>query len=112
MDIKELTNKIEIFGKDHPTYWSNALAGEVGEFGELVIALFNYTKLSVKTGSLCNLLKKVERDNILNKRAFADEMADMFIYLALLAKTFNLDLEKVVLDKLEVIKEKRKNVGK
>lgn len=108
MDFKELCAKIENFGKDHPTYWSNALAGEVGEFGELVIALFNYTKMSVKTGSLCNLLKKVERDNILNRRAFQDEVADIFIYLALTARTFNLDLEKAILDKLEIIKERRR----
>jgi NTP pyrophosphatase (non-canonical NTP hydrolase) len=86
------------------------LAGEVGEFGELIISLFNYTRLSVKTGSLCNLLKKVEPDNILNTRAFKDEIADIFIYLALTARTFNLDLEKAILDKLEVVKNRRNSV--
>jgi NTP pyrophosphatase (non-canonical NTP hydrolase) len=110
MDFKELTNKVENFGKSHPVYWSNALAGEVGELGELINILLIHYKMFIKTGNLCNTLKKLERDNILNRLAFKEEMADIFIYLALTADVLNLDLERAILDKLEVIKERREKV--
>jgi NTP pyrophosphatase (non-canonical NTP hydrolase) len=88
MDIKELIAKIENFGLPDPCYWENALAGETGE--------------------LCNLIKKLARDGRFVEAEFEDEIADVFIYLALAADFFKIDLEAAVLKKIEIVKKKRK----
>jgi NTP pyrophosphatase (non-canonical NTP hydrolase) len=91
MDFKEITNKIENFGKEYASYWGCALAGEVGE--------------------ACNLIKKMERDNLEIKDNLKEELADIFIYTELLAQYFGIDLEKEILKKLEVIEKRRKDSG-
>lgn len=66
-------------------YYSNALAGEVGE--------------------ACNIVKKMERQalGLIGSRAYsvdlADEIADVIIYADLLAKEAGIDLGKAVRDK-------------
>ena len=88
-DFKEITKKIENFGKNHASYWGCALAGEVGE--------------------ACNLIKKHEKDGLEIKELLKEELADIFIYLELTARFFNIDLEKAILDKIEVVKGRREN---
>lgn len=88
MEFSEIKSKIKNFGKDHPTYWGCALAGEVGE--------------------ACNLIKKFERDGIDIKVKLADELADVFIYTELTAQVFGINLEQAIINKLKVIDDRRK----
>lgn len=75
-----------------PMQWGCALAGEVGE--------------------LCNMLKKYERqmpsdpspDDL--HAEIAKEIADVFIYLDLLASTFDLDLSRVISHKFNATSKK------
>lgn len=89
MDFKEITKKIKNFGLDNPLYWTTALSGEVGEF--------------------CNIIKKIFRDNLeidYNKLRF--ELADIFIYTYLNSEYWKIDLEKAIIDKIEIINKKLK----
>ena len=84
--LKQLEEKIAMYGPAHPTYWGCALAGEAGE--------------------LANLLKKVERDNVNLTPSIAEELADVLIYTILTAKRFNIDLTDAVLTKITKLSEK------
>lgn len=77
------------FPVDHwsPTDWGCALAGEVGE--------------------LCNLLKKRRRGDVVSLEDVADEMADVAIYLDLLATRHGIDLGAAVVSKFNRTSEKR-----
>ena len=55
-------------------YWCLALAGEIGE--------------------LCNLVKKEVRDEMDLKERISEEMADILIYLCMMANSLEVDLEK------------------
>jgi NTP pyrophosphatase (non-canonical NTP hydrolase) len=101
MEFKQIEAKIKNFGKNVPTYWGCALAGEVGE--------------------TCNIIKKLECDGMdaIDKKTgerFIDllpaELADVFIYTSLTAKFFNIDLESVIIKKLAEIDIKRFGAGK
>ncbi len=83
----ELTQDIQMFGKDNMLYWSTALAGEVGEF--------------------CNLVKKYARDGFIDWDRFGEELADIFIYLHLTAEQLGIDLPEVILKKVKEVNEKR-----
>lgn len=56
------------------SYWSLALSGEVRE--------------------LCNLVKKEVRDRVSLKEQISEEMADILIYLCMMANGLGVDLEK------------------
>ncbi len=86
--FEEIINMIENFGCNHPSYWGCALAGEVGE--------------------ACNLIKKHERDGIDIKDELGEELGDVFIYTVLTAHYFGINLEKEIIKKIEIIKERRK----
>lgn len=90
MEVQEIFSKIKMCDMPHPTYWGNAIAGEVGE--------------------LCNLIKKVERDGFPPYDGFFQdldsELADVFIYLVLIARFFNSDLERAILDKIKEVNER------
>jgi len=89
MDIKALSAKIDNFGKNELIYWSNAIAGEAGE--------------------LCNLVKKHYRDGDYQYEAMKEEIADIFIYIAITARDIlKFDLEAAVLSKIEKVKQRRK----
>lgn len=89
MEFQEITKKIENFGKDLLLYWSNALAGEVGE--------------------LCNLVKKWERDGAHTElwRKMGLELADIFIYCVLFARKMDMPLEDFILEKIEIVRLRR-----
>lgn len=55
-------------------YWCLALAGEVGE--------------------LCNLVKKETRNRVTLKEKITEEMADILIYLCMMANSLEVDLEE------------------
>lgn len=88
--IKDLLERVHFFGKDHPTYWGCAIAGEVGE--------------------LANLLKKAERENSVEKYLtdISYELADVFIYTILISKLYDIDLIDNILKKLEIVKNRRR----
>ncbi len=65
-------------------YWCLALAGEIGE--------------------LCNLVKKEIRDRVTLREQISEEMADILIYLCMLANSMEVDLEK------EYYRKQEKNV--
>jgi len=100
MEFKDIINMIQDFSNQKTEYkklfFSNALAGEVGEF--------------------CNLIKKLHRDchtwfpidYIKYRDKLKQELADIFIYLVLNAKVNHFDLELAILDKIKII-EKRLN---
>ena len=87
MEFKDIIKKIQNFGKSDPSYWGCALAGEVGE--------------------ACNLIKKGVRDNLDIKKELAHELADIFIYLELTARFYNINLEKAILEKIDIVNFKR-----
>ena len=86
--FKKITAKIQNFGKNNASYWGCALAGEVGE--------------------ACNLIKKHERDGKIIQSELQHELADIFIYLELTARYFNIDLEQAIINKIEIVNNRRK----
>jgi NTP pyrophosphatase (non-canonical NTP hydrolase) len=88
MDFQDLIKKVKNFGKSELIYWSNAIAGEAGEF--------------------CNLVKKRYRDDDYSISAMREELADIVIYVILTARdVLEIDLEQAILDKLAKIERKR-----
>jgi NTP pyrophosphatase (non-canonical NTP hydrolase) len=66
-----------------PLAWGGALAGEVGE--------------------LCNYLKKMSRGDKIKKKVLAHEVADILIYLSLLADRLDIDMEAAVIEKFNIV---------
>ncbi len=87
MKFTELEEMIDSFGCDQASYWGCAIAGEVGE--------------------LCNLIKKLERDNEFDEEKFKEELADIFIYTVLIARWFGIDLLEAILEKIKIVKARR-----
>jgi NTP pyrophosphatase (non-canonical NTP hydrolase) len=90
MKFKEIIKLIPNFGPDrNALYWGCCLAGEVGE--------------------LLNLIKKQETlinyrpDKDISTKQIADELADIFVYTALFAQYFKIDLEDAILEKLDIV---------
>lgn len=69
------------------TDWATALAGEVGE--------------------ACNLIKKRRRGEEIPTEAIAEELADVVMYLDLLAARLGIDLEAAVRAKFNVVSDRR-----
>ena len=90
MEFRDIIKQIKNFGKPSDLYWSNALAGEVGEF--------------------CNLIKKFNRGDIktdfdlsIFNTDISNELADIFIYLVLNARFHFIDLESAIIRKIKII---------
>lgn len=69
------------------TDWTNALAGEVGE--------------------LCNKIKKIRRGEAIPNEQLEEELADIQMYLDLVADQLGIDLEKATIDKFNKVSEKK-----
>lgn len=69
-----------------PTDWGCALAGEVGE--------------------ACNLIKKLHRGDHVDRGAIAHELADVAIYLDILAGRLGIDLGAAVVEKFNIVSER------
>jgi len=67
-------------------HWAMATTGELGE--------------------LCNLLKKVERGEVIAKTAIAHELADVAIYLDLLSAKLGVDLARAVREKFNIVSDR------
>jgi len=91
MEFNEITEKITDFSNTESYYqelfFSNALAGEIGEY--------------------CNLIKKYYRDGKHNIFKMRLELADIFIYLVLNARVIGIDLQQAILDKIKIVNQKR-----
>lgn len=70
-----------------PTDWACAAAGEMGE--------------------VCKLIKKMRRGEVIPRTEVAHEIADTIIYLDLLAAALNIDLNRAVVEKFNVVSERR-----
>lgn len=70
-------------------------------------AQLNLSQLTEELGELAKEvnLKKL-RKRTPEKKNLEDEFADVFLQLAKLADSFNIDLDKAVLDKIKILKEK------
>ncbi len=96
LDFQILNNHRAINGFGHSAtdmsvlFWATAVAGEVGE--------------------ACNLIKKQQRgDDLPNyKEELSAELADIFIYLCLLAENQGINLEDAVIDKFNKVNIKQK----
>ena len=94
MEFREIIKQIKDFGQSLDLYWSNAIAGEVGEY--------------------CNLIKKFNRGDIKTDLDFkkfridiSNELADIFIYLVLNARFHLIDLESAILNKIQIVNKRK-----
>jgi NTP pyrophosphatase (non-canonical NTP hydrolase) len=94
LPFAEIEEKIENFGRATLEYWVIALGGEVGE-------MLNNTKKFLRDSS--NL--KVDFDKFVANTK--EELADVFLYLVLLARFMGVDLEQAILEKIAEVKERR-----
>ena len=91
--LEDMWEKCEVFSRDgamqYPSFWSNALAGEVGEFA--------------------NQVKKYDNpDKDVDWEKLCEEFADVFIYWVLIAKVFGWHWS----DAVRVIEKKLKEIDK
>ncbi len=58
-------------------------------------------------GELCNMLKKRRRGEAIPDKDIAHELADIQIYLDLLAQRLGINLEAAVIEKFNIVSAKR-----
>jgi NTP pyrophosphatase (non-canonical NTP hydrolase) len=101
LNVQRATDGFKCYDNQPLTYWTTALAGEVGE--------------------LCNMIKKmqrVERGGIdggssytakdINKEMLKEEIGGIAIYLDLLASLLDISLEEAIIDTFNSKSEKYK----
>lgn len=101
LNVQRATEGFKCYNNQPLTYWTTALAGEVGE--------------------LCNMIKKmqrVERGGIdgggsytakdINKEMLKEEIGGIAIYLDLLASLLDISLEEAIIDTFNSKSEKYK----
>lgn len=67
--------------------------------------------LGGECGELLNWLKKIRRGQKVPKKELAKEIADIYLYLDLIAKRLDIDLSSAIIDKFnEVSKKKKSNI--
>lgn len=94
IDYKNDREKFELVTKELV-----GLFGEIGEFSNLV------KKLNLKMEHMNNY----ELDIDAAKLSLAEELADSFIYMLRLAKIIDVDLERSVLEKMDINKKRYGN---
>ena len=80
-----------------PADWSNAMAGEAGELLEVLLPLI------IKTNTVCNLTKKVQRGDDMSLEEIGKEIADVVIYADLLSHRLGIDLSDAVRQKFDEV---------
>lgn len=78
--------------------WSNAMAGEAGEACNVVKKLRRYE---------CGLRGELDPSPVELMEALADELADVFCYLDLLASKYDIDLAAAIVDKFNRVSERQ-----
>jgi len=98
--FKNATGETKHSGKDWTVSdWAVATAGESGE---LVEVLLLYSLMSMALGKAQNIIKKMRRhdfDAIAAKSEVSDELADVTIYLDMLADSLGIDLGEATIHK-------------
>jgi NTP pyrophosphatase (non-canonical NTP hydrolase) len=94
--------------------WGNATHGEIGE---LIEAVGNLLEVSRHMGLASDIIKKLrrhesgyadsERDIPVLKKEAGKEMADVVIYISLLANYLDINLSDAVIEKFNEVSEKR-----
>lgn len=92
-------------------YFTTAIAGEIGELGEIIEKLAVFAMLSAKSGSLCNLVKKLERAKVggpdhgnttkladITPEKLRDEIGGIQIYLDLMASLLDIGIEEATIE--------------
>ncbi|GAB4186207.1 MAG: hypothetical protein Kow00105_00690 [Phycisphaeraceae bacterium] len=74
-----------------------AMAGEAGELLEILLPLL------VRTNSICNLTKKIQRGDKVNLQEVGKEIADVVIYADLLSHRLGIDLAEAVRSKFDEV---------
>lgn len=100
-------------------YFTTAIAGEIGELGEILELLAVHMMLSAKSGSLCNLVKKLERAKIggpdhgnttklidITPEKLRDEIGGIQIYLDLMASLLDIEIEQATTETFNNVSEK------
>lgn len=93
-------------------FFSNALAGEVGEAQEVIAMLALGTSMAIASGKAANVVKKLERKalGLAGSEAtiedLGDELADVLTYVDLLAKRAGLNLADVWVRKFNRVSDK------
>lgn len=69
-------------------------------------AMFFGLALAGEVGELCNLIKKQYRDGVNKRSEIADEIADVLIYLDLLAARYDIDIAKATTSKFNHVSDR------
>lgn len=95
--------------KFNEIFFANALAGESGEAGDVVMLLALQVMLDKAAGKVSNLAKKVERARLGLRGSTTDvhalglELADVLTYTDLLANRVGLSLTDVFVEKFNTV---------
>ena len=96
MDIKELTEEMNLFVSSKGWYAENSKRPQTPR--NLAISL------AVEAAEILEHFQF--RENPKDKQELADELADVALYLLQLASVTDIDLEKAILDKIEINKKR------
>jgi NTP pyrophosphatase (non-canonical NTP hydrolase) len=92
MDIKQLTNEMNRFVRSKGWYEENSKRPQTPRNLAISLAL-----------EAAEILEHFQfRENPKDEKELADELADVALYLLQLASVTNIDLEKAIMDKIEI----------
>ena len=98
--FKNATGETKHSGQDWTVSdWALAVAGETGELAEVLLL---YSLMTMSLGKAENIMKKMRRKDFDGDIAISDiseELADVVIYLDMLADSLGIDLGKAVVYK-------------
>lgn len=104
--INEIDDKLPVIQKNFDNYQNEFFTKKPPEFFCL--------ELNGEAGELANLEKKQWKGSVINKEAFAEEAADVFIALINYSNSRNIDLADALtkkLQKIEDVRVRRKQQG-
>lgn len=91
LNVQRATHGFRCYDNQPLTYWTTALAGEVGELCNMIKKLQRVEKGGVDGGS-----SYTAKD--INKEMLKEEIGGIAIYLDLLASLLDIDLEEAIID--------------
>lgn len=107
VNVLRARNDFKTYDNAGLLYFTTAIAGEIGELGEIIEKLAVFAMLSSKSGSLCNLVKKLERARVggpdhgnttklkdITPAKLRDEIGGIQIYLDLMASLLDIEIEE------------------
>lgn len=91
INVERATEGFKCYDNQPMTYWTTALAGEVGELCNMIKKLQRVEKGGLDGGS-----SYTAKD--INKEMLKEEIGGIAIYLDLLASLLDIDLEEAIID--------------